>query len=71
MTLRGRLRLIEILPTLAKEIEELLNKQNESKLADQVVSLAIVDRCRCGEDFCGAFYVEPSQRELTVRGIAM
>jgi hypothetical protein len=42
-----------------KEIEELLGKRNESKLASQVASLTIVDRCRCGEDFCAAFYVEP------------
>jgi hypothetical protein len=55
-------RLIEVLPAFAKEIEELLKKQNESKLAAQVVSLAIVDRCRCGEDFCAAFYVEPKPR---------
>ncbi|WP_433967619.1 hypothetical protein [Tunturiibacter gelidiferens] len=49
----------EILPIFAKEIEELLNKRNEPKLAAQIISLAIVDRCKCGEDFCGAFYVEP------------
>jgi hypothetical protein len=55
----ARPRLIEILPVFAEEIEELLKKQNESKLAAQIASLAIVDRCRCGEDFCAAFYVEP------------
>jgi hypothetical protein len=47
----------EVLPIFAKEIEELLH--NEPKLASQVASLTIVDRCRCGEDFCAAFYVEP------------
>jgi hypothetical protein len=54
-----RPRLIEVLPVFAGEIEELLKKQNESKLAAQITSLTIVDRCRCGEDFCAAFYVEP------------
>jgi hypothetical protein len=48
----------EVLPKFAEEIEELLSK-NEPKLASQVASLAIVDRCRCREDFCAAFYVEP------------
>jgi hypothetical protein len=50
--------LYEVLPIFAKEIEELLNKHNEPKLASQVASLSIVDRCRCSEDFCAAFYVE-------------
>jgi hypothetical protein len=54
---RSRL-LKEVLPIFAQEIEELL-KHNEPKLAAQVASLTIVDRCRCGEDFCAAFYVEP------------
>jgi len=47
----------------AKEIEELLSKCNEPKLASQVASLTIVDRCRCREDFCAAFYVEPKPLE--------
>ena len=54
-----RLLLNEVLPILAKEIEELLNRRNEPELAAQITSLTIVDRCRCGEDFCSAFYVEP------------
>jgi hypothetical protein len=49
----------EVLPNFAKEIEELLGKHNEPTLASQVASLTIVDRCRCREDFCAAFYVEP------------
>jgi hypothetical protein len=52
-------RLIEVLPIFAIEVEELLNRQNEQKLAAQVALLTIADRCRCGEDFCAAFYVEP------------
>ena len=55
-------QLAEVLPILAQEIEELLKKQNEPKLAAQVASLTIVDRCRCGEDFCAAFYVEPKPK---------
>jgi hypothetical protein len=52
----------EVLPILAQEIEELLKKQNEPKLATQIASLTIVDRCRCGEDFCASFYVEPKPK---------
>ena len=57
-----KLQLSRVLPVLAQEIEELLEKQNEPKLAAQVASLTIVDRCRCGEDFCAAFYVEPKPK---------
>lgn len=53
-------RLIDVLPTFAKEVEKLLMKQNEPKLAAQVASLKIVDRC--GEDFCASFHVEPKPR---------
>lgn len=34
-------------------------KQGESTLATQIPSLRIVDRCRCGDDFCATFYVQP------------
>jgi hypothetical protein len=53
------LRLIEVLPALAAELEELLATQGEHTLATQVRELNIVDRCRCGDDFCSTFYTEP------------
>ena len=49
----------EILPLLALELEQLLNNQGEVELAAQVSQLAIVDRCRCGDDFCSSFYTQP------------
>src|SRR6266851_943894 len=52
-------RLVDTLPSLANEIEELLSKQNEHDLAAQVSELTIVDRCRCGDDFCATFYTQP------------
>jgi hypothetical protein len=46
-------------PTLARELQELLAAQSETQLAAQVPGLAVVERCRCGDDFCGTFYVFP------------
>jgi hypothetical protein len=52
-------RLIEILPALALELEQLFKKQGEPELAAQVPQLAVVDGCRCGDDFCSSFYTQP------------
>ena len=46
-------------PSLAKEVTTLLSEQNEHELAAQVTDLTIVDRCRCGDDFCSSFYTLP------------
>jgi len=49
----------EALPSFAAELERLLKKQGHAELAAQVSMLKIVDRCRCGDDFCASFYTEP------------
>jgi hypothetical protein len=51
--------LIETFPELAEELQQLLGSSGESTLADQVAGLRILDRCRCGDDFCATFYVQP------------
>lgn len=51
--------LTEILPTLALELEQLLRNHGELDLAAQVFQLAVVDRCRCGDNFCSSFYTQP------------
>jgi hypothetical protein len=56
------LRFIDILPTLAVELEQLLIEQKEPALAAQVHHLNIVDRCRCGDDFCATFHTEPKPK---------
>jgi hypothetical protein len=54
-----RTSLADELPALSKELQELLTKEGESGLAAQVPTLTIVDRCRCGDDFCASFYTQP------------
>jgi hypothetical protein len=49
--------LVELLPEFAAELEQLLIEQGEADLARQVSTLPVTDRCRCGDDFCGMFYV--------------
>jgi hypothetical protein len=46
-------------PALSTGIQQLLAGQGEPDLAAQVPGLSVIDRCRCGDDFCGTFYVLP------------
>jgi hypothetical protein len=56
---KKNLVLADELPELAAEIRELLTKASESALEESVPTLRIVDRCRCGDDFCATFYTQP------------
>src|SRR5689334_6753949 len=51
--------LVDAFPTLCDEIRHLLNEAGESHLAAPLERLSIVDRCRCGDDFCATFYTAP------------
>jgi hypothetical protein len=51
--------LTDVIPKLPVELEQLLKEHGESVLAAHVPTLAIVDRCRCGDDFCSSFYTQP------------
>jgi hypothetical protein len=53
------MRLLSALPALSDELEKLLREANEFALADQVKDLEIVDKCRCGDDFCSSIYTAP------------
>jgi len=44
------------------ELQQLLAGQGEPGLAAQVLGLAVIDRCRCGDDFCGTFYALPKPK---------
>jgi len=54
-----RLLLSDVMPSLVTELEQLLLAEGEPELSAQVRDLRIVDRCRCGDDFCATFYTEP------------
>jgi hypothetical protein len=54
-----RLLLAHVLPAFAAELRQLLEEQGEPELAAQVPGVAILERCRCGDDFCSTFYTQP------------
>jgi hypothetical protein len=54
-----RVPLTDTLPAFATELQQLLTEQAEPELAAQVPGLAILDRCRCGDDICSTFYTQP------------
>jgi hypothetical protein len=49
----------ELFPLLSQELQKLLENTGEADLASQVSGLSIVDRCRCGDEFCASFYTQP------------
>ena len=51
--------LTETLPAFAAELRQLLVEKGEPELAAQVPGLVIFDRCRCKDDICSTFYVQP------------
>ena len=51
--------LSDAFPLLSQELQQLLRDAGETDLASQVPGLRIVDRCRCGDDFCASFYTLP------------
>jgi hypothetical protein len=56
--------LADAIPQLAHELEGLLAEQGEPELAAQVRELRIMDRCRCGDDFCATFYTQPKSERM-------
>jgi hypothetical protein len=52
----------DLFPELAAELDQLLIEQGEAELARQVATLPVIDRCHCGDDFCGTFYVLPKPK---------
>jgi len=46
----------DLFPELSKELSNLLRDMGKGELADQVESLSVIDKCRCGDGFCSSFY---------------
>jgi hypothetical protein len=53
------MELEQALPVFSSELEDSLRRQGRADLAAQVRRLPLVDRCRCGDDFCATFYTAP------------
>jgi hypothetical protein len=51
--------LVDIFPELSVELVDLLRVSGEHTLAEQIPRLHVLDRCRCGDDFCATFYTQP------------
>jgi hypothetical protein len=62
MTSGAPKQLVDMFPDLSSELQRLLSLEGESDLAAQVAGLTVVERCRCGDDFCGKFYALPKPR---------
>src|SRR5436309_14517981 len=50
-------------PEFAADLARLLRQGGEEELADTVLGLAVVERCRCGDDFCATMYTVPPPRD--------
>lgn len=59
---KSDLLLPAMFPALAAELQQLLEAEGRNDLAAQVPDLKIVERCRCGDDFCATIYTRPKPR---------
>jgi hypothetical protein len=50
-------------PDFAADLMRLLKENGEEKLADSILALNVVERCRCGDDFCATMYTYPPPRD--------
>jgi hypothetical protein len=58
----------DVFPGLANQMQRDLGQLRRFDLAEQVMKLNIVDRCRCGLEACGTFYTEEVEsRKLRLR----
>lgn len=57
----NQLMVADALPDFATELTSALCQQGATDLALQVRTLPLIDRCRCGDDFCATFYTAPRQ----------
>jgi hypothetical protein len=58
-----KFKLADEFPELATELTQLLTAEGEEELAGTVSGLTVVDRCRCGDDFCATMYTVRPPRD--------
>ena len=46
-------------PDLSHELRALLSNTGDAGLVAQISELKLIDRCRCGDDFCATIYTQP------------
>jgi hypothetical protein len=51
--------LVDMFPELSLELQQLLRVSGEHAVADQILTLHVLERCHCGDDFCASFYTQP------------
>jgi hypothetical protein len=54
------IKIAEHLSEFSNELVKALLAAGESVLSASVSELILVDRCRCGADFCAGFYTQPA-----------
>jgi hypothetical protein len=54
--------LVDMFPELSAELEQLLRVSGKPALAEQIAGLRVLDRSRCGDDFCATFYTQPKPK---------
>ena len=55
-------RFAATLPQMASEVRRALVECGEYALVDQVETLWVCDRCRCGNEDCATLYTSPEER---------
>jgi hypothetical protein len=53
------------MPEFAAELSVLLAQQDETTLAESVAGLWVLDRCRCGAEYCATIYTLNPDAEYT------
>ena len=51
--------LVDCLPEFSDELRSLSLQARRPDIAEQIGLMQLVDRCRCGDDFCATFYTGP------------
>jgi hypothetical protein len=57
-------------PELSAELEQLLRVSGEHLSAEQIPGLRVLERCRCGDDFCATFYTRSKPKGPLWTGLA-